>query len=103
MMNFAEKRHLRLISAFLSIMLIFSLAVSIAGNVIEGNCDDGCQEESGACCECICCPNKVLMTAYDEINLQAESSSFLWTIQRISLFGEQEWFIPIDHPPQNFS
>ena len=103
MIEFASNRHFNVFRILISILLVFGLAVSIAGNVSEGDCDDHCQEDSGACCECICCPNKVLMTAFDDADFMSESSQYLWTIQIVSLDCEQEWYVPIEHPPQNLS
>lgn len=103
MIESATNRQFSLTKGFLAIFMIFCLSFSIAGSLGEVDCHDECQGEPGVCCECICCPNKVILTTFDDMNLNSESGSFLWNVPGMSLSSEQEWFVPIDHPPQNFS
>ncbi len=93
----------RAMAILLSVVIIIALSVSIAGTFCEADCNDDCQEESGTCCACICCPSNVVMTLSDSHTVQIEYLTCLWTLSRAGVSGEQEWFTNIDYPPRDLT
>ncbi len=93
----------RAMAILLSVVAITVLSVSMIGTLCEADCDVDCQEESGAGCDCICCPNNIVMSQSDYISNQLEFVIHQWTPFRPDLLSEQEWFTNIDYPPRDLS
>jgi hypothetical protein len=91
------------ILAGITLLLIGAFVVTMTGASLPADCDDDCTEEAGNCCECVCCPTKVVMSFSEEYKSQAAIQNFEFTIDLISLSDEQVWYGSIDHPPQNQS
>ena len=95
------KQIKRAMSILLSVIVIIALSATMVGTICEADCEVDCQEESGAGCVCICCPNNIVMSQSDDNSNKLEFLTCQWTFACLELLGEQEWFINIDHPPQN--
>jgi hypothetical protein len=103
-MNLADSiRAKQFITAAISLFVLVALTVAMVGAFTVDDCEDGCAEESGDCCECICCPTKVVMNISLENSNHSEFAVFVCTVERTFLSGEQVWYSSIDHPPQNFA
>ena len=101
MMILASNEQFRPFTLALVLALLVCLVASVAGFTSEADCGSDCQDESGTCCECICCPTKVLMASLDEYRLLTERDTADWLIPQVSENCKQEWFVSIELPPQN--
>ena len=93
----------RAMAIFLSVIAIIALSVSMVSTFCEADCIDDCQEESGTCCSCVCCPNNIVMAPSEDNSNQLEFVICQWTLVHPDLLGEQEWFTNIDYPPRDLS
>lgn len=93
----------RFTTAVIALLVLLALSVSMAGAFSEADCDDECSDEAGTCCECVCCPTKVVMNVFDEVSDIPEFANQLCTVEKISDSGDRVWFGTIDHPPQNLA
>lgn len=101
MLVYGSNKSKRFLTVIISLVVLLALFVSMAGAFAESDCDDDCADKPGACCECVCCPTKVVMNVKEEISLLSEYAKLLCTVERVVHSGERVWFGSIDHPPQN--